>query len=209
MKKKSGFTLAEVLITLGIIGVVSVLTAPALSTNTQKAKIGPALARFSSVLGGAIQEYMVDNELTDLRDETPGNAFLGKLSKYMVMDHLSSTQCNYTIKAGESVSHSTSNGCYQLNDGTIITRNNPSGMTAYWSYVDIDINGPKKPNQIGKDCFEFLIFNDGRVLPFGSKAVNSKIPTYSQFSCNMSSTTHNNRWACTGTVADNNWKADY
>lgn len=32
--QKRGFTLAEVLITLGIIGVVSALTAPALSTNT-------------------------------------------------------------------------------------------------------------------------------------------------------------------------------
>ena len=36
MMKKNGFTLAEVLITLGIIGVVATMTLPALMTNTQE-----------------------------------------------------------------------------------------------------------------------------------------------------------------------------
>ena len=35
MMKKNGFTLAEVLITLAIIGVVATMTLPALMTNTQ------------------------------------------------------------------------------------------------------------------------------------------------------------------------------
>ena len=34
--KKTGFTLAEVLITLGIIGVVAAMTLPAVITNVQK-----------------------------------------------------------------------------------------------------------------------------------------------------------------------------
>ena len=42
MMKKNGFTLAEVLITLAIIGVVATMTLPALMTNTgeQQAKTG-------------------------------------------------------------------------------------------------------------------------------------------------------------------------
>ena len=43
--KKHGFTLAEVLITLGIIGVVAALTAPALVQNAGSAQIGPKLAK--------------------------------------------------------------------------------------------------------------------------------------------------------------------
>lgn len=35
-RKKLGFTLAEVLITLGVIGVVSAITIPTLITNHQK-----------------------------------------------------------------------------------------------------------------------------------------------------------------------------
>ena len=38
---KQGFTLAEVLITLGIIGVVAALPAPALVQNAGNAKVGP------------------------------------------------------------------------------------------------------------------------------------------------------------------------
>ena len=40
---KQGFTLAEVLITLGIIGVVAALTAPALVQNAGNAKVVPTL----------------------------------------------------------------------------------------------------------------------------------------------------------------------
>ena len=36
MMKKTGFTLAEVLITLSIIGVVAMMTLPALMTNVQE-----------------------------------------------------------------------------------------------------------------------------------------------------------------------------
>ena len=85
--QKRGFTLAEVLITLGIIGVVSALTAPALSTNTQKAKIGPALARFSSILGSAVQEYMVNEELTDLSGVTDATLYTG-LKRFMMGDNI-------------------------------------------------------------------------------------------------------------------------
>ena len=42
---KKGFTLTELLITLGIIGVVAALTAPALNINANNAKAGPALAK--------------------------------------------------------------------------------------------------------------------------------------------------------------------
>lgn len=48
-----GFTLAEVLITLGIIGVVAALTAPALVQNAGTAKIGPTLAKVVSTLENA------------------------------------------------------------------------------------------------------------------------------------------------------------
>jgi len=42
---KKGFTLAEVLVTLGIIGVVAALTLPGILTDTTSAQIGPKLAK--------------------------------------------------------------------------------------------------------------------------------------------------------------------
>ena len=46
--KKNGFTLAEVLITLAIIGVVAVLTLPALNSNTQEQQARTALKKMSN-----------------------------------------------------------------------------------------------------------------------------------------------------------------
>lgn len=53
MKLKLGFTLAEVLITLGIIGIVAAITIPNLITNYQKHVTVTKLQRAISVLNQA------------------------------------------------------------------------------------------------------------------------------------------------------------
>ena len=53
--KKNGFTLAEVLITLAIIGVVAVLTLPALMTNTAEQQAKTALKKGINTLTEAAQ----------------------------------------------------------------------------------------------------------------------------------------------------------
>ena len=77
MKKnnKKGFTLAEILITLGIIGVVAALTAPALIQHAASAKVGPAFSRCISILNNGFQEYLYTNEATTVfsADPTIGN----------------------------------------------------------------------------------------------------------------------------------------
>lgn len=64
--KRFGFTLAEVLITLGIIGVVAALTAPALVQNAGTAKIGPTLSKVVSTLENANEQMMHDEDVTSL-----------------------------------------------------------------------------------------------------------------------------------------------
>lgn len=59
--KKLGFTLAEVLITLGIIGVVAALTMPTLIANTKYKQIGVKLAKFHTNLENASRTYVVAN----------------------------------------------------------------------------------------------------------------------------------------------------
>ena len=53
-KNKQGFTLAEVLITLGIIGVVAAMTLPTLIANYQKKVIATKLKQTYSILSNAI-----------------------------------------------------------------------------------------------------------------------------------------------------------
>ena len=70
MKRVKGFTLAEILITLGIIGVVAALTAPALVQNAGNAKIGPALQKIKTTLEVANQQILYDNSISDLTSLT-------------------------------------------------------------------------------------------------------------------------------------------
>ena len=59
--RKFGFTLAEVLITLGIIGVVAALTIPTLVTNYQKETTAKKVKKFYSMINNALQFSIAEN----------------------------------------------------------------------------------------------------------------------------------------------------
>ena len=58
---EKGFTLAEVLVTLGIIGVVAALTMPALIANYKKTEYSARLKKFNSTMQQAILMYNTDS----------------------------------------------------------------------------------------------------------------------------------------------------
>ncbi len=63
LKRKAAFTLAEVLITLGIIGVVAAMTMPSLVVNYQKKQTAVRLKRFYSIMNQAILRWQQDEGL--------------------------------------------------------------------------------------------------------------------------------------------------
>ncbi len=79
--KKSGFTLAEVLITLAIIGVVAAISIPSVISNSQQQEFKTGLRKAVSVLNSAITMNMA------LDGETPyDNAnLMGFLMKHMAI----------------------------------------------------------------------------------------------------------------------------
>ena len=65
---KRGFTLAEVLIAMTIVGIISVLTVPSVMQNTfTKANIAKLQAVHAQV-SQAVKQAMVDERINDLRD---------------------------------------------------------------------------------------------------------------------------------------------
>ena len=63
MNKKSGFTLAEVLVTLMIIGVIAAMTIPSLMQNTQQQEYKAAYKKAVSMLNQAVSlNYALDGE---------------------------------------------------------------------------------------------------------------------------------------------------
>ena len=102
-KRKVAFTLAEVLITLGIIGVVSVLTIPNIISNYQKkvyvTQLQKGYAQLQQVFDMAMAddevEYLADTELMNSIDNaysTTGEhlEFVSNLTKYLKIQHVCS-----------------------------------------------------------------------------------------------------------------------
>ena len=61
LKTTKAFTLAEVLITLGIIGIVAAITIPTLMNNTQNYQFKQAWKKEYSVVSQAVQMLKNDN----------------------------------------------------------------------------------------------------------------------------------------------------
>ncbi len=197
MMKKFGFTLAEVLITLGIIGVVAALTAPALVKNTSGAQIGPTLAKVSSTLENAHQRMMTDEDASDLA-KLDGNFtnYMETLAKYISgssyeTDFFDSSDFEPAAEYYDGTNFRL-NGYYRFNfsDSITLLISAASGVTkvgdrylvhmqyytpkgsfkGQFGIMYVDINGVQtKPNVVGRDIFGFYIDSSGKILPMGSK----------------------------------------
>ena len=105
--KKQGFTLAEVLITLGIVGVVAALTAPALVMSSRNeanaARLSTVVSNMENAFQTAIAQEGVDNLYgTSLWEEnrvdaTAGNKarFVGRLGQYMILNGYKDNQAAF------------------------------------------------------------------------------------------------------------------
>lgn len=68
IEKFKAFTLAEVLVTLGIIGVVSAMTVPTLMQNYQRQSYVTQLHKIYNEFGQAAERYKADNNLVSIRE---------------------------------------------------------------------------------------------------------------------------------------------
>lgn len=64
--RKSAFTLAEVLVTLAVIGIVAAMTIPTLMNNYQKDVYVTSLHKVYNELDQALQRRMTDSNANDL-----------------------------------------------------------------------------------------------------------------------------------------------
>lgn len=161
--KKFGFTLAEVLITLGIIGVVAAMTIPSLMTTFQKRETVSKLKSTYSIISQAIKLSENDNGELETWDYTLDSEqwVSTYLKNYMKMSP-AYVDNNWTFLNGSKVNN-WSNAKYALMNGVFIIFyvNSYSGAGNFikqgvWMYVDL--NGNKKPNRMGHDIFVMSIY---------------------------------------------------
>lgn len=187
---KKSFTLAEVLITLAVIGIVASLTIPIVIRNYQERQTVTSLKKFYSNINQAF--YMAKAEKGNI-ENLPNPSYDHKTLAYYFKPYLkivkecsgTNSDCAYNgnyITVNGMVNACPSNpnsGDYYrmvLADGTTIwiRRYNSTCQQQYginnFQYqcgiIGVDINGVKGPNKLGVDTFYFSILKSG-VYPMG------------------------------------------
>lgn len=222
---KSAFTMAEVLITLGIIGIVAAMTLPSLMTKFQdKELITRAKKAFSNISNAvrlAQSENGVYDDISYIFDPALSSEEVAqKFSKYFngatVCLASSATGCSNYFYGGIQYATYEGNADYHfknlpkiiLTSGAVIgvSQNksctvslytcdgtNPDGSCQkdengndkfhYENYnfcatLQVDVNGPSKPNQYGRDIYSARIHQNGKITytdwsPTGSRSAQN------------------------------------
>lgn len=196
--KLRAFTLAEVLITLGIIGVVAAITIPTLITNHQKRQTVVKLQRAISVMNQAYRLAYDDvGEVSAAEAKSMTNdAYFNKFwAPYLKTSIICKTykQCGYDLARPFKYQNG---GIYDFNFVSTSARTTFYTSEGFLyvvliyggkdslpsSDIYVDINGSKKPNILGKDVFILKRVLDGEkggvVLPDCYNLTNERIDEY-------------------------------
>ena len=175
--KKTGFTLAEVLITLGIIGIVAAIVMPTLIFDNQKNIIEARAGQTYSTLAQAIEMSELDNSKIEYwSNAISGNSATAANSRAFFEQYLApylkgasecgegndndiKTKCGYPV-SGAGISYTLPNG-----SSLSVLANPQSKMVAH---ITIDANAGEAPNKLGYDVFYFVIHPDRGLEPWGS-----------------------------------------
>ena len=217
---KYAFTLAEVLITLGIIGIVAAMTLPTLVQNHKNAELQTGLKKAYSVLSQALDLYYAKNGERIKPDGTVGSQSLQKMimpyfinakncgtgsgnnaSKACVpnnsyVDEDSRKADIYKSYNGQKANFAfLDDGQFLVNDGMLVLIENTVGGTTL--FLSVDVNGyNKRPNRFGQDLFTFQIDKKGILKPMGAEGTTFPLSEYPSY-CNPKSTDINNGISCT------------
>ena len=176
-KYSFAFTLAEVLITIGIIGVVATFTIPTLMNNIQDAQYKTAYKKSYTVLSQAL----ISADSQDLIIENTSNAdnranfitLMGQLKIVKACVGSDIAQCwDMTGEMGEgAVGGRPYVGLPAFIDASGMAWTQISGSTSKFA---VDTNGFKQPNQYGKDRFGFYAYDEKNQIGVGSIPIKVK-----------------------------------
>lgn len=196
------FTLAEVLITLLIIGVVASIIIPNLLNDTQDAELHTAWKKAYSDISQATMKIMSDNGGTMVgsfnSESNMMNVYLSHLSYYKVCHTSAAGNCWH--KNDNSAKYLSGAGITTWGDSSSVVSNSgtmyrfiyydSNCITAGWGNtmncgrIYVDVNGFKGPNTVGRDIGGIWVLSN-TIKPFGvnDSWVGSCIPSSNGWGC--------------------------
>ena len=222
-KVRLGFTLAEVLITLGIIGVVAAMTIPNLIANYRAHQLSSRFLESYSIIQQVFKQMEAD-DISLLPTDYNTGSYYKTFMKYLQAP----TDCGLGGNIGLSAGNKKPKPCFKSNAGnTDVPYKTLDGKTNAWSslfddgqialqngslllfenniieqrvYVSVDLNGyNNKPNRWGYDLFTFQL-KDGELKTMGAKGTD--YPDVDSY-CNKSDGNDRNGIACAQKAKEN------
>lgn len=161
--KKTGFTLAEILITIGILGVIAALTIPALIAGYERQTTASTLKKGVSIIANAIEMAEANDMMLD--PNSTGNQLMEQIRPYLdiVTRCENTTGCGLVnttdYNGGSTLKLNTTDSRYVLANGTVIGAKKSADSDDIWVYFDV--NGEQKPNKMGFDTFMMrFVYNE-------------------------------------------------
>lgn len=202
-----GFTLAEVLVTLGIIGVVSAMTLPTLVKNHQRQVYVTQLQKVYNELAQAMETAITARNAVSFKEINISNAdFLRNYFKTVKM-------CN---DSEDGLKECFADEYKNLNGKSIRLRNFAHGDCAVlasgaalciygngWPYINVDVNGKQGPNIYGRDLFNFIVDEHATIQSADYWLSEEELRT------TCSSATEGQYGSCFGRILNDGWKMDY
>ena len=176
-RKKYGFTLAEVLITLTIIGVIATLTIPNLTKKWNDHVNMVALKKFYITFAHATKLLIRDydtpanwalHDNNNSSSERVINYYKEYLSIVKTCNSNDTSCFPFPIYSSNGITEKITTANYKswrlvsavLRDGTTICFD----INNDWMGIFCDVNGFKRPNQLGEDVFVWAVNSEGQIV---------------------------------------------
>ncbi len=189
LRLNDGFTLAEILITLTIIGVVASMTLPAIiQKNTEKttvARLKKAYSTLSQAYLGVLSNDGSPDEwnLPYYMEDDGGQYILDKFKPWLKIIKDCGTREKGCYSEGNEDTQKETAAKVVLNDGTCLSFKvwqeqcmasfgNVQQVKNICGIIEVDVNCLKTPNKSGQDIFRFFLTKD-RIFPYGTALQDS------------------------------------
>lgn len=206
------------LVTLGIIGVVSAMTVPTLMQNHQRKTYIIQLHKFYNELSQALLQYQTDRNALNLREaglnsQEALNSFFKQYFKVINDCGNTQTPClapasEYKNIVGRGIG-TTCNTYMTVADGNSFGATYEGGQVLF--RLVLDSNGQKGPNIAGRDIFAVYIYNNGLIDDIGGAngAPLTKEEREASFNSNCIQSTGATWYGCFGKILNDNWEMNY